>query len=68
MFRKDLMTSEMQKLAQALARIFGLRIEGFILEADEIIKQTLEDDFKLTFDELENLTNGEFDSYLRRIK
>ena len=66
MFRKDLMTTEMQQLAQVLARIFGLKIDGLVLEADEEIGNSLKNDFGLDLVDLENFTAAEFDQYLRK--
>ncbi|MGY3055144.1 uncharacterized protein YfkK (UPF0435 family) [Pedobacter sp. UYEF25] len=64
MLRKEIMTAEMQKMAQALARIFGLRIDGLVLEADHLLSETLEKNFNLTLAELENFTAVEFEQYL----
>ncbi len=68
MFRKDLMTTEMQQLAQVLARIFGLKIDGLVLEADEEIGNSLKNDFGLDLVDLENFTAAEFDQYLRKVE
>jgi hypothetical protein len=46
-YRKDLITAEIQKLAQVLARIMGLKLEGKLEEADHIFKETMEGSFKL---------------------
>lgn len=65
MLRKEIMTAEMQKMAQAMARLFGLKIDGLVLEADELIAETLIENFNLTFDQLENFTAAEFEEYLK---
>ncbi|WP_090887583.1 hypothetical protein [Pedobacter rhizosphaerae] len=52
MYRKDLITAEIQKLAQVLARIMGLKLEGKLAEADHIFKETMEGSFNLPIDML----------------
>lgn len=47
MFRKDLITAEIDKLAQVLARIMGLKVEGSLAEANQLLAETLETSFKL---------------------
>ncbi|MET4083831.1 uncharacterized protein YfkK (UPF0435 family) [Pedobacter sp. UYP30] len=68
MLRKEIMTAEMQKIAQDLARIFGLKIDGLVLEADEAIGESLQEDFDLELDDLENFMSVEFEEYLRKHK
>lgn len=50
MYRKDLITAEIQKLAQVLARIMGLKLEGKLEEADEVFRESLSKDFGVTED------------------
>ncbi|MBC6112569.1 hypothetical protein ACFOG5_11790 [Pedobacter fastidiosus] len=47
MYRKDLITAEIQKLAQVLARIMGLKLEGKLKEAESIFNETMELSFVL---------------------
>lgn len=47
MYRKDLLTAEIEKLAQILAKIMGLKLEGKLTEADEIFASTMEQSFGL---------------------
>lgn len=47
MYRKDLITAEIQKLAQVLARIMGLKLEGKLKEAESIFNETMEKSFVL---------------------
>ncbi|MDQ7948346.1 MAG: hypothetical protein REI78_10485 [Pedobacter sp.] len=47
MYRKDLITSEIEKLAQVLARIIGLKTELRIKEAEILFDETLSTSFGL---------------------
>lgn len=47
MYRKDLITAEIQKLAQVLARTMGLKLEGKLKEAESIFNETMERSFVL---------------------
>jgi hypothetical protein len=46
-YRKDLITAEIEKLAQILAKIMGLKLEGKLEEADQIFKTTMLESFGL---------------------
>lgn len=48
MFRRDLMSAEIEKLAQVLARIIGLKQENKLVEAEDLYFQSLEMGFGLT--------------------
>ncbi|PWS27336.1 hypothetical protein DHW03_06885 [Pedobacter yonginense] len=48
MYRKDLITAEIQKLAQVLARIMGLKLEGKLEEAQSVFNETMQASFGLT--------------------
>ncbi|WP_158797837.1 hypothetical protein [Pedobacter sp. L105] len=52
MYRRDLLTAEIQKLAQALARIMGLQLEGKLEEADNELEHTLEEEFGIFLPDL----------------
>jgi len=52
MYRRDLLTAEIQKLAQALARIMGLKQQGKLEEADADLEETLARDFGILYRDL----------------
>jgi hypothetical protein len=64
MLRRDLITAEIQKLAQVLARIMGLKLEGKLAEADDLLMESLANDFGITPEELYSSSSGEFDELL----
>ncbi len=47
MYKTDLITSEIEKLAQVLAKIMGLKLEGSLAPAELLFEQTLESAFSL---------------------
>ncbi len=47
MYRKDLITAEIQKLAQILNRIMELKLEGKLAEANSLFNETMENAFTL---------------------
>ena len=47
MYRKDLITAEIEKLAQILAKMMGLKLEGKLEEADQIFTATMLQNFGL---------------------
>lgn len=61
MYRRDLITAEIQKLAQVLARIMGLKLEGKLAEASLIFDETMQNGFRLPKEilESEDITNFE---------
>lgn len=52
MYKRDLITAEIQKLAQALARLMGLKQEGKLEEADQGLEDILEKDFGILLNDL----------------
>jgi hypothetical protein len=64
MLRRDLITAEIQKLAQVLARIMGLKLEGKLAEADDLLMESLANDFGITPEELYSSSSDEFDELL----
>lgn len=64
MLRRDLITAEIQKLAQVLARIMGLKLEGKLAEADNLLMESLANDFEITPEELYSSSSSEFDALL----
>jgi hypothetical protein len=52
MIRRDFLQAEIAKLAQALAKILGLKNVGKVQEADDLITKSLLQDFDLSINEL----------------
>lgn len=67
MYRRDLITAEIQKLAQVLARIMGLKLEGKLEEAEQIFEETIRSSFALPLEILENEDSGKFENWLNGI-
>ena len=66
MYRKDLITAEIQKLAEVLARIMGLKLEGKLEDAQIIFNETMEKSFSLTIHLLESNDLSSFDNWLEQ--
>ena len=64
MYRRDLITSEIERLAQVLAKIMGLKLKSKQAEAEILFKQTLEDSFGLTEEALSNSDISLFEDWL----
>jgi hypothetical protein len=64
MYRRDLLTAEIQKLAQALARIMGLRLQGKLVEAEQGIDDILENDFGILYPDLLKSNLADFGAFL----
>lgn len=64
MYRRDLITSEIEKLAQVLARIIGLKLESKLAEAEVLFQQTLEDSFGLSTALFSNADISSFEDWL----
>jgi hypothetical protein len=64
MYRKDLITAEIEKLAQVLARIMGLKLDGDLDQARQIFNDTIEGSFLLPPAILENSDIAVFDKWL----
>jgi hypothetical protein len=47
MYKRDLITAEIEKLAQVLARIMGLKVELRLKEAEDLFNETLLNSFGL---------------------
>ncbi|MGI4749674.1 MAG: hypothetical protein ACRYFB_03475 [Janthinobacterium lividum] len=52
MIRRDFLQAEIEKLAQALAKIMGLKEAGKIQEADNLLDKTLDQSFDLDLEEI----------------
>ncbi|WP_231427727.1 hypothetical protein [Pedobacter sp. Leaf250] len=64
MYRKDLITAEIQKLAEVLARIMGLKLEGKLKDAQVMFDETMEKSFILPVDILESSNLSDFENWL----
>lgn len=64
MYRKDLITAEIQKLAEVLARIMGLKLEGKLTDAQVMFDETMTRSFNLPIDVLESRNLPAFDTWL----
>lgn len=64
MYRKDLITAEIEKLAQVLARIMGLKVELRLKEAEDLFNETLLNSFGLNRDLLLNSDITPFSDWL----
>jgi len=66
MYRRDLLTAEIQKLAQALAKLMGLKQEGKLEEADRGIDELLENDFGILYTDLLQSSLEDFEVFLQQ--
>lgn len=64
MLRRDLITAEIQKLAQVLARIMGLKLEGKLEESEALFKESLLKEFEITEEDLLTISNHQFNTLL----
>lgn len=64
MYRKDLITAEIEKLALVLARIMGLKVELRLKEAEDLFNETLLNNFGLERSLLLNANIGPFSDWL----
>lgn len=64
MYRKDLITAEIEKLALVLARIKGLKIEFRLKEAEDLFNETLLNSFGLERDLILNNDIEPFSNWL----
>lgn len=64
MYRKDLITAEIERLAQVLARIMGLKLEGDLAKANGLFNETIENSFKLSPAILEDSDTAAFENWL----
>lgn len=64
MYRRDLLTAEIERLAQVLARIMGLKLEGDLAKAKLLFDETIATSFKLSPTVLENEDVSAFEKWL----
>lgn len=65
MYRKDLITAEIEKLAQVLAKIIGLKVELKFKEAEELLEETLSSSFGLEKSLLLDIDIAPFSNWLK---
>ncbi|MGY0038239.1 hypothetical protein [Pedobacter sp. NJ-S-72] len=66
MYKRDLITAEIQKISQAIARILGLKQEGKLEEADNGLNEMLESDFGILFSDLVACDDSDFMAFLTK--
>ena len=64
MIRKDFIEAEIQKLAQVLAKILGLKNDGNVDEGIEVAFETLNESFGLSREDLEQTSVEDFQNQL----
>lgn len=64
MLRRDFLQAEIQKLAQVLARIIGLKRDGKYHEAEKVIRETMVESFGFQPETLATQTEAEFEHRL----
>ena len=64
MYRRDLLTAEIQKLAQALARITGLKQHGKTEKAENGLDEIIENEFGILFSDLVTCSLSDFEGFL----
>ncbi|HWW42304.1 hypothetical protein [Pedobacter sp.] len=65
MLRRDLLTAEIKKLAEALARILHLKTEGKTEEADQKLMDLLQNEYNLSDADLQAMDGTEFLAFLK---
>ena len=68
MIRRDFIQAEIAKIAQALAKILGLKKAGNTQEADDLINKSLLNDFDLKLEDLLLLDENQFKKFLAERK
>ncbi|MFD0942166.1 hypothetical protein [Pedobacter boryungensis] len=66
MYRKDLITAEIEKLAQVLAKIIGLKTELKLKEAEDLFNETIISSFGLDSSLLLESDNEGFINWLKK--
>lgn len=67
MYRKDLITAEIEKLAQVLARIIGLKVELKLEEAKVLFDETMLNSFSLLPETIYHKDSTLFEKYLTEV-
>jgi len=66
MYKRDLITAEIERLAQVLARMLGLKLDGKPDEALEIFNETMESSFGLSPDILADADISPFKAWMEK--
>jgi len=64
MYKRDLITAEIEKLAQILAKIMGLKLEAKLTEADQLFEETMNNSFGLSLQILQGADLSLFQNWL----
>ena len=64
MIRKDLLKSEIERLAQVLAKIMGLKLSGDLAPAQDLFNDSVENYFSLPISVLENQDSLVFEDWI----
>ncbi len=64
MYKRDLITAEIEKIAQVLAQIMELKLKSKFAEAEALFQQTMEDSFGLSKALLSNTDISSFEDWL----
>ena len=64
MYKRDLLTAEIERLAQVLARIMSLKLDGDLANAKSLFNETLATSFKLSPTVLEDEDISAFEKWL----
>lgn len=64
MYKRDLIAIEIQRLAEVLSKILGLKLEGDIQEADTLFNETIEHSFGLNVEKIKTIDLQSFESMI----
>lgn len=64
MYKKDLITAEIERLALVLAKIMGLKLEGKFEEAQKLFDETMDKSFGLSSEIVTDANNTLFKEWL----
>ncbi len=64
MIRRDLLKSEIERLAQVLAKIMGLKLSGDLAPAQDLFNDSVENYFSLPVSVLENQDTSAFEEWI----
>jgi hypothetical protein len=64
MYRRDLLTAEIQRLGQALARIMGLKHQGKTQEAENGLDEIIANEFGILYNDLIASDSADFEAFL----
>jgi len=64
MYRRDLLTAEIQRLGQALARIMGLKHQGKTQDAENGLEEIITNEFGILYNDLIASDSADFEAFL----